>query len=179
MTRAPTPEEILDVSREIFAKLQLTQMLEAADPGASVSMPMGRRATEVVQYVLAENLPACEVPALTAAEVDRLLEVVALLYRMRQRTGKTISELVQRLALLDNMVIDARRSRTMAQRVEFDDLLRDLRRDLDDLLTTTGQKIVDLAREFDERCEQRIAQIDDALNELHQRSGDEKKPPMH
>jgi hypothetical protein len=177
MTRAPTPEEILDVSREIFAKLQLTQMLEAA--GASVSIPMGRRATEVVRYLIANDVEPCEVPALTAAEVDRLLEVVALLYRMRQKTGKTISELVQRLALLDNMVVDHHRRAAMAQRVEFDDLLRDLRADLDDLLTTTGEQIVKLAREFDERCEQRIAQIDDALNELHQRSGDEKKPPLN
>jgi hypothetical protein len=175
MTRAPTPEEILDVSREIFAKLQLAQMLEAA--GASVSMPMGRRATEVVRYVLAENLPACEVPALTAAEVDRLLEVVVLIFKVHERTGRPIPEVVEHLARLDNLIIDAR-SRTMA-RVEFDDLLRDLRRDLDDLLSETGQRIVQLAREFDERCEQRIAQIGDAIDKLEKISGEERKPPLN
>jgi hypothetical protein len=174
----PTPEEILDVSREIFAKLQLTQMLEAA--GASVSMPMGRRATEVVRYLIAENLPACEVEPLTPAQVDRLLEIVALIFEAHKRSGRPVPEVVERLARLDNWIVDHQRRATMAPHpVAFDDLLRDLRRDLDDLLTTTGQKIVDLAREFDEKCEQRINAIGDAIDELEKITGEERKPPMH
>src|SRR6516164_6954341 len=127
MTKIPTPAEIKSFHEEVFTKLMLNDMLAAADPdGAPVSMPLGKRSSEIVRYILANNLEPAVVAPLTAAQVDRLLEVVKLLFDLRARTGKAMSDLVQRLAKFDNAVIDSR-STTMATREELDEIFASVR----------------------------------------------------
>ena len=76
MTKIPTAAEIRNFHEEVFTKLALADMLHAADPdGPSLSMPLGKRSSEIGQYLIANNVEPASVQPFTAAQFDRLLEV--------------------------------------------------------------------------------------------------------
>jgi len=172
MTKIPAPAEIKSFHEEVFTKLMLNDMLAAADPdGAPVSMPLGKRSSEIVRYILANNLEPAVVAPLTAAQVDRLLEVVKLIFDLRARTGKALSELVQHLAKFDNAIID-QRSTAMATPEELQEIYSSVRTMLDEVLSVTEAKVVDLVRMFDAACQRRIDEIDDVIRKVQQRCND-------
>jgi hypothetical protein len=176
MTKIPTPTEIKSFHEEVFTKLKLNDMLRAADPdGSPPAMPLGRRSSEIARYIIANNLTPAVVPPLTAAQVDRLLEVVRLLHELRVRTGKAMSDLVQRLAKFDNMVIDSR-STTMATHEELEEIFASVRCMLNEVLAVTEAKMGDLVRMFDAAYARRLEEIDDAISKLQQRRRDEERP---
>ena len=181
MTKIPTPAEIKNFHREVFTKLMLSDMLRAADPdGPPVSMPLGRRSSEIGRYIVAANLEPAVVEPLTAAQIDRLLEVVKLLFDLRARTRKTLSDLVQRLAKFDNALID-QRSTAMAPD-ELNEIFASVRCMLDEILSVTEAKVADLVKLFDAAYRQRIDELDEVMNELRQRrSGGAPPlpPPRH
>ena len=176
MTRIPTPAEILNFHREVFTKLTLSDMLHAADPDSPPpSFPLGRRSSEVGRYIIANNLEPAVVEPLTAVQVDRLLEVVKLIFELRARSGKAVSELIRDLARFDNAVID-QRSTTMATPEELQEIYSSVRTMLDEVLSVTEAKVVDLVRMFDAACQRRIDEIDDVIGRL-QRGRDDRTPP--
>jgi hypothetical protein len=176
MTKIPTATEIKNFHEEVFTKLALADMLHAADPdGPPLCMPLGQRSSEVGRYLIANNVEPAVVPPLTAAQFDRLLEVVKLLHVLRKRTGRAMSELVQRLAKFDNAVIDSR-SKTMATREELDEIFASVRCMLDEMLSVTEARMVELTRLFDAAYARRIAEVDAALDRLQDRQG---RPPLN
>src|SRR5262245_29809770 len=176
MTKIPTPAEIKSFHEEIFTKLALCDMLHAADPdGPPVSMLLGRRSSEIGRYILANNLEPAVVAPLSAAQVDRLLEVVKLLFDLRARSGTPVSELISDLARFDNAVID-QRSSTMATPEELQEIYSSVRTMLDEILSVTEAKVADLVRLFDAACQRRIDEIDDVIGRL-QRGRDDRTPP--
>ena len=168
MTKIPTPAEIKSFHEEVFTKLMLNEMLRAADPDAPrLSMPLGKRSSEIVRYILANNLEPAVVAPLTAAQVDRLLEVVKLIFDLRARTGKALSELVQHFAKFDNAIID-QRSTAMATPEELQEIYSSVRTMLDEVLSVTEAKVFDLVRMFDAACQRRIDEIDDVISKVQQ-----------
>src|SRR6516164_7213567 len=147
MTKIPTPAEIKSFHEEVFTKLMLNDMLAAADPdGAPVSMPLGKRSSEIVRYILANNLEPAVVAPLTPAQVDRLLEVVKLIFDLR--------------------------STAMATPEELQEIYSSVRTMLDEVLSVTEAKVVDLVRMFDAACQRRIDEIDDVIRKVQQRCND-------
>src|SRR5262249_1620379 len=172
MTKIPTPAEIKNFHEEVFTKLMLNEMLRAADPeGPPLSMPLGRRSSEIARYILAANLEPAVVAPLTAAQVDRLLEVVKLLFDLRARTGKAMSELVQHLARFDAAVIDSR-SIPMATPEELNEIFASVRTMLNEVLSVTEAKMVELTRLFNEAYSRRIDEVDDVISKAQQRRND-------
>jgi len=168
----PTPAEIKNFHEEVLTKLALNDMLAAADPSSPPpSMPLGKRAAQIARYIVANNIEPAVVAPLTAAQVDRLLEVVKLLFDLRARTGKALSELVQHLAKFDNAVID-QRSTAMATPEELQEIYSSVRTMLDEVLSVTEAKVVDLVRTFDAACQRRIDEIDDVIRKVQQRRND-------
>jgi hypothetical protein len=176
MTKIPTRREIFDFHQEVFVKLALNDMLLAADPdGSPVSMPLSRRASSIALYLLSSDSPPAVVAPLTAAQVDNLLEVVNILFLLRAKSGEALSELTRRLAMLDNWV-DDNRSVTMTTR---DEILDEVKRALDDMITLTEQKVAELIELFDAVCRRRITELDDAIDKLQERrDGDKTWPPL-
>jgi hypothetical protein len=176
MTKIPTATEIRNFHEEVLTKLALADMLHAADPdGPPLCMPLGQRSSEVGRYLIANNVEPAVVQPLTAAQFDRLLEVVKLLHLLRRRTGAAMSDLVQRLAKFDNEVVDSR-STTMATREELDEIFASVRCMLNEVIQVTEARMVELTRLFNEAYERRIADIDAALDKLQDRQG---RPPLN
>jgi hypothetical protein len=176
MTRIPTRAEIKSFHEEVLTKLALADMLAAADPdGPPLCMPLGQRSSEVGRYIIDHNLEPAVVQPLTAAQFDRLLEVVKLLHLLRKRTGRAMSDLVQRLAKFDNALID-QRSTAVATPEELEEIYSSVRAMLDEVLSVTEAKVADLVRMFDAACQRRIDEIDAALDKLQERRSDRGRP---
>ena len=168
----PTPAEIKNFHEEVLTKLALNDMLAAADPSSPPpSMPLGRRSSEVGRYIIAKNLEPAVVEPLTAVQVDRLLEVVKLIFELRARSGKAVSELIRDLARFDNAVID-QRSTAMATPEELQEIYSSVRTMLDEILSVAEAKVADLVHLFDAACQRRIDEIDDVIRKVQQRRND-------
>jgi hypothetical protein len=178
MTKTPSPAEIKSFHEEVLTKLALADMLAAADPdGPSLSMPLGQRSSEVGRYIISHNLEPAVVEPLTPAQIDRLLEVVRLLFDLRKRTGKSLSKLAQLLSRYDNEVVD-RRSETMATPEELEEIFCAVRTMLAEVVEVAEARMIELTRIFNEAYERRISEIDDVIDKLHERR-DDRMPPLN